>query len=532
MRDPYYIDVGLQDNGNWLGPSNTRERAGIFNSHWVPTGGGDGYYAQFDPGRVVDHVPQPPDGRHRAPQPQDRASPSRVRPEAPAGRAALPLQLELAHLPLAPRPQRPLFRRQLPVQVDRPGLVLDQGQPGPDDQRPGQAQGLGRPDRRQHRGREPLHHPDHHRIAAQGRASSGSAPTTARSRSAATAARPGRTSPPTSRASARATTGSTRIEASHFVEGGVYLTVSRHQVDDYRPYIFKSEDFGKTWVSLRGDLPEYGYLHTVRESPSTANLLFVGSEFGLFVSGDGGRTWIPFKGEFPTVAVRDIQIHPREHDLVIGTHGRGVWIVDDIRPLERLTAEAAKADALLFDVKDATLFSYRTTVDNYSDAGYAGDELAVRGGHQLLPQHRRPSAARKLKLAVLDKDGREVGDAVHDQGARPQPRLLEPPRRGGGGVAGAGGGGARPRPGGMSGLAPYALPGEYKAVLEAGGPEDGGAVQGPRGPRPGPHDGGPAGRAEVRPRVPGPGPAGPRAPPADRVDDQAARRRRRPGRRR
>ena len=156
--------------------------------------------------RVVGHVPQPPDGRHRAPQPQDgriRARP----PRGPPGRAALPLQLELADLPLASRPERALLRRQLPVQVDGPGLVLDQGQPGPDDERPGQAQGLGRPDHRQHRGREPLHHPDHRRIAARDRASSGSAPTTARSSSPATAARPGRTSPPTSRASARATTG-------------------------------------------------------------------------------------------------------------------------------------------------------------------------------------------------------------------------------------------------------------------------------------------------------------------------------------
>ena len=261
----------------------------------------------------------------------------------------------------------------------------------------------------------------------------------------------------------------TRIEASHFVEGGVYLTVSRHQVADYRPYIFKSEDFGKTWVSLRGDLPEYGYLHTVRESPSNRNLLFVGSEFGLFISGDGGRKWIPYKGDFPTVAVRDIQIHPREHDLVIGTHGRGVWIIDDIRPLERLTAEAVKSDAILFGVKDAVLFSYRTTVDNYSDTGFAGPNSPFGAAVSYYLDKTAIGRPVRLKLSIQDKDGREVATPFMTRepglnrvywnlrgGAAP---AAPEPAEGAAAAAGAA----------MSGLAPYALPGEYKAVLEVGG---------------------------------------------------------------
>jgi hypothetical protein len=149
----------------------------------------------------------------------------------------------------------------------------------------------------------------------------------------------------------------TRIEASHFVEGGVYMTISRHQVDDYKPYVFKSEDFGKTWLSLKGNLPEYGYLHTIREDPENRNLLFVGSEFGLFISCDGGKKWIPYKAGFPTIAVRDIQIHPRDRDLIIGTHGRGVWVIDDIRLLEKRTPEAVKAEAVLYDIKPALLIA-------------------------------------------------------------------------------------------------------------------------------------------------------------------------------
>ncbi|MBN2266660.1 MAG: hypothetical protein JW775_12695, partial [Candidatus Aminicenantes bacterium] len=261
----------------------------------------------------------------------------------------------------------------------------------------------------------------------------------------------------------------TRMEASHFVEGGIYLTVSRHQVDDYAPYIFKSEDFGKTWTSLRGDLPDYGYLHTVRESPSNRNLLFVGSEFGLFISADGGRRWIPYKGDFPTVAVRDIQIHPREHDLIIGTHGRGVWIIDDIRPLEGLTAEAVKAEAILFDVKDAPLFSYRTTVDNYSDTGYAGANSPFGAA---ISYYLNPSALKSgpIKLSIQDPDGHEIATPFLTKepglnrvywnlrgGAAPEPS--------GAGEARGGRGGGRS----FGGLASYALPGEYKAVLEVGG---------------------------------------------------------------
>jgi hypothetical protein len=261
----------------------------------------------------------------------------------------------------------------------------------------------------------------------------------------------------------------TRIEASHFVEGGVILTVSRHQVADYRPYIFKSEDFGKTWFSLRGDLPEYGYLHTVREDLENRNLLFVGSEFGLFISPDGGKKWIPYKGDFPTVAVRDIQIHPRERDLIIATHGRGVWIIDDIRPLEKLTAEAVKSEAILFDVKPAVLFSTRSTVDNYSDAGYAGTNspFGAAVNYYLNPA---AAGAANVRLSIQDKNGREVATpfAAREPGLNRVTWALRegaaPPAPAEGEMRGTGGRGR-----GVGGFGPYTLPGDFKAVLEVNG---------------------------------------------------------------
>ena len=465
MRDPYYIDVGLQDNGNWLGPSNTRERAGIFNSHWVPTGGGDGYYAQFDPVEwwvMFRNLQMGGIERHNL----KTGESVRVRPEAPLAEPPYRFNWN-SPIFLSPHDRNVLYfgGNFLFKSTDR-GSSWTKASPDLTTNDPAKLKDSGGLT-----------------IDNTGAENHCTILTIAES-----PLRQGVLWVGTDDGQVQLTRDGgatwtnvtanikgfgpgdnwvTRMEASHFFEGGVYLTVSRHQVDDYKPYIFKTEDFGQTWVSLRGDLPEYGYLHTVRESPLNRNLLFAGSEFGLFVSADGGRTWIPFKGEFPTVAVRDVQIHPREHDLVIGTHGRGVWIVDDIRPLERLTAEAAKSDALLFDVKDTVLFSYRTTVDNYSDAGYAGANSPFGAA---ISYHLGPAAfgGAKLKLAVQDKDGREV--AAPFMTKEPGLNRVYWNLRGGAVTeapepAGEGRGG---RGRAMAGFAPYVLPGEYRAVLEVG----------------------------------------------------------------
>jgi len=466
MRDPYWIDVGLQDNGNWLGPSTTRERAGILNSYWVPTGGGDGYYAQFDP---VDwwimfrNLQMGGIERHNL----KTGESVRVRPEAPLGEPPYrfnwnsPIALSRHDRNVLYFGGNFLFKStdrgsswtkvspdlttNDPAKLkDSGGLTIDNTGAenhctiltitesplkagviwvGTDD---GQVQ-----------------------LTRDGGATWTNVTANIKSFGA-------------------HDNWVTRIEASHFVEGGVYLTVSRHQVADYRPYIFKSEDFGQTWVSLRGDLPEYGYLHTVRESPLNRNLLFAGSEFGLFISADGGKRWIPYKGDFPTVAVRDIQIHPREHDLIIGTHGRGVWIIDDIRPLEGLTAEAVKSEAVLFDVKPATLFSFRSTVDNYSDSGYAGANKPFGAAVNYYLNPSVTAGGGKIRLAIQDKDGLEI--AVPFVSREPGLNRIIWNLRGGAAVAEpaqgeARGGGRR----GMAGLAPYVLPGEYKAVLDVNG---------------------------------------------------------------
>jgi photosystem II stability/assembly factor-like uncharacterized protein len=129
------------------------------------------------------------------------------------------------------------------------------------------------------------------------------------------------------------------VEPGHFAAGTIYATFDLHWVGDMRPYAFRSTDFGKTWTPLvAAASPVRGYAHVIKEDLVNPELLFLGTELGLWVSADGGKQWSRYKGgTMPAVAVRDLAIHPRDDDLVIATHGRGIWIVDDITPLRKLT---------------------------------------------------------------------------------------------------------------------------------------------------------------------------------------------------
>ena len=145
-----------------------------------------------------------------------------------------------------------------------------------------------------------------------------------------------------------------RIEPSHFAPGTAYIALDNHRCcDDWKPYLFKTTDFGRTWTSIASNLPkELGVVQALREDYDNPNLLFVGTEGGLFVTLDGGKEWKKFMSNLPTVPVDDILIHPRDRDLIIGTHGRSIWIADDITPLEQLKA-GANTELVLFDPRPA-----------------------------------------------------------------------------------------------------------------------------------------------------------------------------------
>src|SRR5262249_22340390 len=142
--------------------------------------------------------------------------------------------------------------------------------------------------------------------------------------------------------------------ASHAQAGRAYVAFDGHRNDDFKPYIFVTENFGESWQAITNGLPHPA--HVIREHPRNPNLLFAGTEFGLWLSFNRGAAWLPFKSNLPTVPVDDIAIHPRENDLILGTHGRSLWVLDDITPLEQMSESVAASAAHLFDIRPATMW--------------------------------------------------------------------------------------------------------------------------------------------------------------------------------
>ena len=151
-----------------------------------------------------------------------------------------------------------------------------------------------------------------------------------------------------------------RVVASKSGEGTAYATFDGHRSDDYSVYIFVTSDYGESWKAIRNAIPESaGSVHVMREHPRNQNLLFAGLEFGLWVSWDRGANWTALKNNFPTVPVDDIEIQARENDLVLATHGRSIWILDDLTPIEKMDASVASGDLTLFPPHAATTFHIR-----------------------------------------------------------------------------------------------------------------------------------------------------------------------------
>jgi photosystem II stability/assembly factor-like uncharacterized protein len=154
------------------------------------------------------------------------------------------------------------------------------------------------------------------------------------------------------------------VLADKFNENVVYATFSNMLNDDFKPYILRSSDKGKTWVSISGNLPQNGVVHTIEQDPVNPELLFAGTEFSFYFSIDGGKEWIEFKSGLPTTAVRDIAIQQRETDLVLATFGRGFYILDDYSPLRYFRKESAEKEGLILPVKDAKMFVETGGFDN------------------------------------------------------------------------------------------------------------------------------------------------------------------------
>ena len=197
------------------------------------------------------------------------------------------------------------------------------------------------------------------------------------------------------------------IDAGRFDAGTAYVTFDRHTFGEMGPMLYKTTDYGASWqplVTPQQPKTVRGYAHVLREDPVKRGLLYAGTEFGLWISLDDGGHWAQFKGgDFPAVAVRDIVVQPRDHDLVLATHGRGIWIIDDLTPLRSLTPEIMQQDAAFLPNRPQQ--QRMNTFGGWAegDASYAGQNAS---NNVIITYYQKTRHLfGPLKLEVLDADG-------------------------------------------------------------------------------------------------------------------------------
>jgi photosystem II stability/assembly factor-like uncharacterized protein len=196
-----------------------------------------------------------------------------------------------------------------------------------------------------------------------------------------------------------------RIVTSETGEGTAFASFDGHRANDYETYLYMTTDYGQTWKAIgTGIAKSTGTVHAIREHPRNANVLFAGTEFGLYVSIDRGAHWTKFESNFPTVPVFDIAVHPRDNDLILATHGRGVWIVDDITPIEEMAAGTLAEPLHLFTVRTATEWRM------FDNKGVTGNKLQVSPNPPygaIFQYYLKSTLAEKdeVKIQVLDQVG-------------------------------------------------------------------------------------------------------------------------------
>jgi photosystem II stability/assembly factor-like uncharacterized protein len=516
MRHPYYVYAGLQDNGSWGGPSSVRGRGSIMNSHWFGIGGGDGFYTAVDPSDYNVVITESQDGATNRYNLASGGRGQSIRPTAggrggrggggqgrgaagaPGAEAAPPVQAggqagfggrggppnvinaipgDLYRFnwntPVIMSPHNPkivylggnrLFKSynqgdtwvasndDLTKKIDRNTVTL-MGVPGNLTQlskndgvvsystiisisespvMPGVVW-AGTDD-----GNLQVSRDGGMTFTEVGKNIPGLPPNNLYWIS--------------------------RIEASHFDQGTAYVSVDGHRSDDLKPYVFVTRDFGKTFQSIAANLPPYGNVQVIREDPKNRDLLYVGTEFGLYISLDDGKSWQKFMNNYPTVRTDDILVHPRENDLIIASHGRSVWIADDITPLQQLTQAVRDSDATLFDIRPAVAW----VNDQQNNQQVGGQKVfigenAPRGA--AINYYLKSGAEGDVKISIADVNGHVIRTLDGPKAAginRAMWNLAPAPPQGqqGGGFGGGGGRG---------GFATAVEPGTYIVTLDVGG---------------------------------------------------------------
>ncbi len=258
------------------------------------------------------------------------------------------------------------------------------------------------------------------------------------------------------------------LEASWYDAGTAYASIDGHYVGDLKPYVFKTTDYGKTWTSVTGDLP-HGNVNSIRQDPKNRSILYAAAEFGFFVSLDEGKTWKSFMPGLPKGRVDEVVVHPRDGDLVLASHGRSIWIMDDITPLQQMTPEVLAKDAVLFAPREAVQWTQdrRNNTEVPGSKHWEG-EVAPRG--TAIAFYLKQDAG-DVKITIADTVTGQAFRTITTKGEKGLNRVQwnlasDPPAQqqgGGQGFGGRGGGG-----GGRQ-----ATPGIYKVTLTVGGKDAG-----------------------------------------------------------
>ncbi len=402
MRSPYYVYCGLQDNGVWGGPSATMDTQGITNCDWFMVGYGDGFYAQVDPSDYnIIYGNSQMNGLYRY---DLRIKKSKsIKPIASLQN--LPYRFNW-NSPIHISPHDPktvytggnyLFKTTDGGQkweVISPDLSTDD---------PEKQKDSGGPITWDNTGAE-IHctiitiseSPVAKGVIWCGTDDGNVQVTRDGGKTWENVVKniPG----------LPANTWCSRIEASHFEAGTAYAAFDGHRQNDYGTYVYKTTDYGKTWSSLRGNLP-FGWVHVVREDLKNRDLLYVGTEFNIYASLDRGRTWFSLRNNLPTVAVRDIAVHPRDNDLIIGTHGRGIWILDDIVSLQEMNSEIFQSDNYLFSLRPVTLYEMSSSGESSSLPVYAADNPDIG---VVFYTYFKVKPKEKPKIIIKDAQGDQV----------------------------------------------------------------------------------------------------------------------------
>jgi photosystem II stability/assembly factor-like uncharacterized protein len=476
MRTPYFIYGGMQDNHSWLGPSATRSWIGITNDEWKEIGFGDGMYHAVDPTnhRFIYSIAQNGEVQRVDAETGDRLD---VQPYPPAGEPAYRWDWVTPGIVSRHDPKVVyLGGNRLFISRDR-GVTWER------------TQDLTRQINRDTLRLMGVLGSERTLSKNDGEQSFSEITTTAESPldpkilwvgtddgNIQVSRDGGRTWSETSPLK----TYVTRVIASAARPGVAFATLDAHRDGDLRPYVYRTEDFGRTWTPLVRGLPASGPVHVIVEHPKNPNLLFLGTEHALFYSVDRGAEWRRFEGNLPTTLYFDLVIHPRDDDLIVATHGRSLWILDDLAPLVEWTPEIARQPLHIFSIRPAMIFNYWQSTSYRGQGAYAGEnppEGAIIDFHLA-------RAADSVRVTVTSAAGRVMRRFTTSGAAGRVQRMTwdlrhDPPAGGDvpdfGGEEGGGGGGppapdltaSLPHP--VRARGPFVSPGTYTVKIEAGG---------------------------------------------------------------